>query len=148
MTTADPLEHMRQLHARHLTNETRVRAFEMENHKIRQELLDFMVAEGSTRIEGVCDLDQETDYDQAAFDPLKEIFNAAELKDCFIEGHWEYPEKKWVKEKWKTGKVKKWAKKWGRSAMVYMDQAAFKQPAKVKMIQPETKKETSASDDS
>ena len=64
-------------------------------------------------IEYICEIQNKSDYDQLAFTPLKEIFNADDLKRCLTPAHTKEIE---VPERWATTTVKAVAADYGDRA--------------------------------
>ena len=93
---------------------------------IEMELLHRMEERGATSIPDdtfICEAPLRYEYPLGCFTPLKEIFNATELDECYwpakqvlIPEHWEYHP-----ELWNTPKTLSLAKKRGTEAMAVVE---------------------------
>ena len=70
----------------------------------------------------VCEQKPKNNYSQAAFVPLKEIFNDVDLASCWVAAHEEVVQ---VAEKWNTVKVKALARRYGDKAQAVVAQATL-----------------------
>ena len=86
-------------------------------------LLQRMEKRGAISIpseEYVCEMESKPTYHQPAFAPLKEIFVASDLRECWI------PEREHTviqPEKWDTTRVKRLAKRYGDEALAIVERA-------------------------
>ena len=60
----------------------------------------------------ICEIKTENKYTQVLFTPLKELFNATDLKACLEPEHWDK-----VLDRWHTQKTLAAAKRYGKEAM-------------------------------
>ena len=71
----------------------------------------------------ICEITQETMYDQEAFRPLLEVFHEFHLNTCYIPEHMEP-----VAAKWQTNRVLALARRYGDVALTIVEKA--KQPGR------------------
>ena len=93
---------------------------------LEQEIYRRMEERGATAIPDstfVCEIAQNSVYDQGSFSPLLEIFNELDLNTCYIPEHVEP-----VAAKWQTGKVLALARRYGDAALAIVAKARIPGP--------------------
>ena len=115
-----------QLLAQYQDSRTAVSAALIAKCHLEQEIYLRMEVRGAKAIPDetfICEITQNSVYDQGSFSPLLEIFNELDLNTCYIPEH-TAP----VPAKWQTIRVLALARRYGNAALAIVEKARIPGP--------------------